>query len=165
MDTVIASIISLLLGLITRDIYSYVQERLKIKHTTVRLFFQEISENEEAFLHLDYYVLIVRYGKDEVRESSSLINKVYKFEGINPKRVVIPVHKKLGVQFKCYVDMRGNINKQELRKFLEKNGFFDIAEDSDKAINKLWFLIPGYSIYKTIDGYKNNFCHPTSLIV
>ena len=162
----VASIIGIFIGLFMRDIYNFTKNKLiYLRDTTeipIKLEFKNVDENEKEFLELEYSVLLVRFGKDEVKESGKLLNKMFKFEGYNPKIAKLRVHKVLGAQFKCFVDYKSEDQFSKIKSFLEKNGFKKISHDDDKFKKRVWFVHPDYSTCITIDGYINNFVHPPS---
>jgi len=172
------SAIGIFLGLFTREIYNFIKNKLKFRMETteisIRLEFKNVYENEKELLELPYSVLLVRYGKDEIKEHKELMNKMFKFEGrSNQKIAKLRVHKVLGAQFKCFVDYavwyshtavdyKSEDQFSKIKNFLERNGFKEISHDDDKFKKRVWFIHPDYSICTTTDGYINNFVHPPS---
>lgn len=156
---IIASIIGILLGLFMKDVYKLIKKKWKCwRETTVipiKLKFCDIVENEKELLGLKYSVLLVRHGKDKVKESGDLLNKAIKFEGHNPKIAKLRVHKVLGAQFKCFVDYKSEDQFDRI-----KSCFKEVSRDDDKMKKRAWFIHPDYSTCTTIDGYVNNFAHP-----
>jgi hypothetical protein len=163
---IVAFIIGVFTRLFTREIYDFVKNKLKYRTETIEmpvtLEFKNVDENEREFLELKYSVLLVRHGKDEVKESGKLLNKMFKFEGYNPKVAKLRVHKVLGAQFKCFVDYKSEDQFGKIKSFLEKNGFKEVSHDDDKFKKRAWFIHPDYSTCTTVDGYINNFVHPPS---
>ena len=165
-SNIVASIIGIFIWLFTKEIYYFLKDKLKYRMETIEiqiiLKFKNVDENEKEFLELKYSVLLVRHGKDEVKESGNLLNKMLEFEGYNPKVAKLRVHKVLGTQFKCFVDYKSGEQFGKIKSFLEKNGFKEVSQDDDRYKNRAWFIHPDYSTRITVDGYINNFVHPPS---
>ena len=94
-------------------------------------------------------------------KAERLLNKEIKFEGYNPKIARIRVHKVHGAQFKCFVDYKSEDQFDKIKEFLEKNGFKEVTHDDDRYKKRAWFIHPDFSTCKTVEGYVNNFAHPS----
>ncbi|MBM3703094.1 MAG: hypothetical protein FJW63_08960 [Actinobacteria bacterium] len=162
---IITTVLGILLGLVIRDIYSFVKHKIRYgtetTKTPITVQFSSIAEGEEEFLKLKYYLLLVKHGKDEViKDPEKLLNKEIKFEGYNPKIAKLRVHKILGAQFKCFVDYENEDQFDRIKNFLEKNGFSEVSHDDARMKKRAWFIHPKYSTCRTEDEYINNFTHP-----
>ena len=161
----IGSLVGNFIASLVKDVYNIAKEYLRYRKDTreipIKLEFKNVAENEKELLALKYSVLLVRYGKDEVKEAEELLNKEIEFEGYNPKIARIRVHKVLGAQFKCFVDYKSKDQFDIIKKLLEKNGFREVTHDDDRYKKRAWFIHPGFSACKTVDGYVNNFAHPS----
>ncbi|MGI0016320.1 MAG: hypothetical protein ACREBU_23110 [Nitrososphaera sp.] len=113
-------------------------------------------------LNLHFGLLHVRDGKDEVSDKGPLLNEEIVFTEIDRLgniEATIRFSKHLGFQFKCYVDYRP-YEFDEVNRLLEGNNFLDISRGEGKPF-RIWFILPGYTTYKTVDGIVNNFYYPS----
>ena len=154
---IVALIIGVFIGLLIRDAYNFIKNKLKYRKDTreipIKLEFKNVAGNEKELLELKYSVLLVKYGKDEVVKAERLLNKEIKFEGYNPKIARIRVHKVHGAQFKCFVDYKSEDQFDKIKEFLEKNGFKEVTHDDDRYKKRAWFIHPDFSTCKTVEGY------------
>jgi hypothetical protein len=120
--------------------------------------------------------LVVRYGTDQYIEHMASDREKHDGRLLNevlPVRVIrdgdsvsfeidLPVHKRLGTQFKCYVDVPKGGPATEIQNFL--SGLPDIHEVSDSSSlnggNRIFFLIKRFATVTTVDGFNNNMCFP-----
>jgi hypothetical protein len=120
--------------------------------------------------------LVVRYGTDQYIEHMASDREKYDGRLLNeviPIRVIrtgdavsfevdLPVHKRLGTQFKCYVEVPKGGPVAEIKKFL--TGLADIHEVSESSSldggNRIFFLIKKFATVTSIDGFNNNMCFP-----
>lgn len=121
--------------------------------------------------------LIVRYGTDSYiehlasdreRHDGRLQNRAIDVhvethsDGSSSFRLRIPVHKRLGTQFKCFVDVEDVSRTTDVLEFLE--GCYSIvsAEHSSSPLHphRLYFLLRDFDVVESIDGHKNNMCFP-----
>jgi hypothetical protein len=107
---------------------------------------------------LRFGVLHVRDGTDE--EPSALLNVQHYLqkEDGNEYSTTIEYDKRLGFQFKCFVDYGSN-DFAEIRELLEQAGFKSISRGPRNS-QRAWFLLPEYAEYTTETGFENNFHLP-----
>jgi hypothetical protein len=113
-------------------------------------------------MDLKFGLLHVRDGKDEVKDSGPLLNKEIAFHEIDRRgtlQAVVVYPENIGFQFKCFVDIKGN-DFEKVKKALEDNGFTEISQGGGKA-SRIWFILPEYKTYKTVDGLLDNFYYPS----
>ncbi|MGH8498090.1 MAG: hypothetical protein ACRERV_04685 [Methylococcales bacterium] len=113
-------------------------------------------------LNLDFSLLHVRDGKDEVTDKGPLLNEEISFKEIDRLgnlEATVRFSKHLGFQFKCFVDYRP-YEFDEVKRLLEDNEFLDIRKGDGKPF-RIWFILPGYITYETVDGIVNNFYYPS----
>jgi hypothetical protein len=117
---------------------------------------------------LRFGLLHVRDGADQARDAGPPVNEVHWFrrkDGDEPRFFVSLRHtKKLGLQFKCFVDYSGMGFEQVadlLRQEEALGKIFDVSEGQPGS-NRAWFLLSSssYPIVNTADGFRNNFLHP-----
>ncbi len=120
--------------------------------------------------------LVVRYGTDQYIEHMAsdrekhdgrLQNMVLPVH-VNRNgqsvsfEVDLPVHKRLGTQFKCFVDVPMGGPAAEIKEFLAS--LPEIHEVSDSSSldggNRIFFLIKRFASVTTVDGFSNNMCFP-----
>lgn len=121
--------------------------------------------------------LIIRYGtdlyverlaSDREREDGRLQNRVFDIpivvhaDGSTSFRLLVPVHKRLGTQFKCFVDVQDATKTTEVLEFLFSCPSIDSPERSSSPLhpNRLYFLLKDFHIIESIDKHKNNMCFP-----
>lgn len=111
---------------------------------------------------LDFGLLHVRDGKDEVADSGPLLNKEIPFTQIDrlgSMEAVVESVVPLGFQFKCYVDHSG-LEFEKVKELLETAGFGHVSKGAGKPF-RAWFIVPEYPTYQTVDGMLNNFFYPS----
>lgn len=129
--------------------------------------------------------LLVRYGTDDYIKS--LASEQDKYEGRLQNKIIeldfpkenssyelklpIPIHKRIGTQFKCFVEPKKPKEKKdenEVKRTLTKiKGTLKKCDDIDKIDisaspnqNRVYFLIKKFPTVKTVDKLRNNFCFP-----
>lgn len=125
-------------------------------------------------------LLLIRYGNDtylstlasdQERFHGRLRNKVIRVaDGSTidekPIKVKLRLHKRLGTQFKFFVDVTGDPGP--VIAYLESH---DTVEDvsskerpkrnpNDVPRHRLFFLLKRFDTEKTVDGHTNNFLYP-----
>lgn len=121
--------------------------------------------------------LIVRYGtdlyiehlaSDQERHDGRLQNRILKVpitlhpDGSTSFRLRIPVHRRLGTQFKCFVDVRDNSRTSDVLEFLSDCQSVVSADRSSSPLHpdRIYFLLRTFPTVKAIDGFENNMCFP-----
>jgi hypothetical protein len=125
----------------------------------------------------EIFCLIVRYGSDQYIEHMAsdrekydgrLINKAVKVQveraedGLVSFLLDLPVHKRLGTQFKCYVDVKPGGPKDAVLEFLSSHdGIHDVSTSSSlKGGERIYFLLKKFATVTTVEGFQNNMCFP-----
>lgn len=132
---------------------------------------------EEIIKFIDgFYCLVVRHGSDQY--ISTLASDQEKYEGrlknkILPIRVsfdksgnailtlTLPVHKRMGTQFKCFVDLKDTNSvgqAQELFDNCDRIG--EVSISKSVRSNRIYFLLDRFAEVTTIDFLKNNIIFP-----
>ena len=120
--------------------------------------------------------LHVRYGTD--RYLSTLASEQEKYEG-RLKNVVLPikvefdrsgnalftlrlpVHKRIGTQFKCFVSVRREDALGNVEAFLNScDRIKDVSVSRSVKSNRIYFLLDRFDAIPTIDGHINNMVYP-----
>lgn len=124
--------------------------------------------------------LIVRYGSDQYiermasdseRYAGRLRNEIINIEISREVETTainfilkLPVHQRLGTQFKCFVDVLDESRLQPTVDFLNTaENIIDVSPSAGPNGNtRIFFLlkIPGCAVVKTVEGYENNMCFP-----
>jgi hypothetical protein len=113
-------------------------------------------------LNLQFGVLHVRDGKDEVLGTGDIVNEEIPFRSVDRQgtmEATITYTKRLGFQFKCFVDHR-QYEYAQIERLLKEAGFLDPSEGGGKKF-RIWFILEGYPTYTTIDGFMNNYYYPS----
>ncbi len=130
---------------------------LKTDKTEIFLKVPEEVLNTE----IKFGLLHVRDGKDEVSDRGELLNKINWFKKVDRQgnlKTSVRYTKNLGFQFKCFADYM-DINFDQLKEVLEKNGYLRVTKGEGKA-KRVWFIHPDYPSCKTVDKIENNFFYP-----
>jgi len=132
----------------------------ELKAISMRIILH-LSEDLQK-LNLNFGVLHVRDGKDEVSDSGPLLNNEINFHEIDRHGNIeaeITLSRQMGFQFKCFVDFKP-YEYDLIKILLEDNKFQHISIGKGKSF-RIWFILPEYDKYKTIDGILNNFYYPS----
>ena len=122
------------------------------------------------------YCQIVRYGtdlyiermaSDQERYEGRLQNRVYKLaternaNGALLVRLRLPVHKRIGTQFKVFVRLREGADVDKAEQFLKTLSFIENVKVSQYlSPKKVSFTLAIFPIVETVEGIKNNFFFP-----
>jgi hypothetical protein len=124
-----------------------------------------------------FYCLIVRYGTDEYL--SKLASDQERFEGRQQLAIrsismrfdekgnaifslKLPIHKRLGTQFKCFVEVRNLDKVPDVLAMLNNcDHTSDVKQSDSFHRNRIYFLLDQFFVVDTITaGVKNNFIFP-----
>jgi hypothetical protein len=121
--------------------------------------------------------LIIRYGtdlyiehlaSDREQQDGRLQNRVVDVpitahpDGSTSFRLRIPVHKRLGTQFKCFVDVQDKSKTAEVLDFLLGCHSIVSPEHSSSPLHpsRLYFLLRDFDVVESVDKHRNNMCFP-----
>lgn len=121
--------------------------------------------------------LIIRYGTDNYierlssdreRHDGRLQNRLIDIpitthtDGSVGFELRIPVHKRLGTQFKCFVDVMDNKSTAAVLNFLAECQNIASPDLSSSPLHKdrIYFLLSSFATVQSIDGHQNNMCFP-----
>lgn len=121
--------------------------------------------------------LIIRYGTDRYiehlasdreKQDGRLQNRVIDVpiqahgDGSTTFRLRIPVHKRLGTQFKCFVDVEDASRTSEVLEFLANCQTIASPDRSSSPLHphRIYFLLRAFDVVKSIDDHSNNMCFP-----
>ncbi len=124
--------------------------------------------------------LLVRYGSDQYLERMAsdsekyfgrLRNEIIDVEVVRDEAAGVinfvlrlPVHQRLGTQFKCFVDVLDRTRLQAAVDFLNQSEqITDVScSAGPRGDARIYFLlnVPGCAVVKTVEGYENNICFP-----
>jgi hypothetical protein len=120
--------------------------------------------------------LHVRYGTDQYL--STLASDQEKFEGRLKNNVLpiklrfdnqgnalfslsLPLHKRIGTQFKCFVTVAREEALASVQQFLaDCDRIKDISVSKSIRSNRIYFLLDRFDEVKTVDGHTNNMVYP-----
>lgn len=119
-----------------------------------------------------FYCHLVRYGTDQYigalasdqeKYEGRLKNKILKIEteldgaGNVTFILKLPVHKRIGTQFKCFVAAKDAGSVPILEEFLKGcEGFHGISASKGIKADRIYFLLDRFFDVTTCDGFKNN---------
>lgn len=121
--------------------------------------------------------LVVRYGTDNYIERLASDREKYDGrlqnraitvpitvheDGSTGFRLSVPVHKRLGTQFKCFVDVLDSSKTAEIFEFLSRCPSILSPDRSSSPLHRdrIYFLLNDFAVTDSIDGHKNNMCYP-----
>jgi hypothetical protein len=75
---------------------------------------------------------------------------------------ILPIHPKLGIKFKPFVDVESMQFVSEVVDALKANGFENVSRSSSAEKQRIYFLLPAsdVKIVKGPDGILDNFLYP-----
>jgi hypothetical protein len=122
-----------------------------------------------------FYCLLVRYGtdsyieklaSDEERHEGRLRLKLIPVdvESDNSGNVFfvlkLPVHKRLGTQFKCFAAVTSMNEVQKVVEILQACAHVkDVKQSDSQYKNRIYFLLDHFAVVDSIDNIKNNFVY------
>lgn len=139
----------------------------------------EISDKK-----IKFQCLIIRYGTDQYIEK--MASEIDKQNGQLQNRVIdiltttnpdtketeftlaLPVHSRLGTQFKCFADIEEKLSPTEMDSLLNQLQTYlqstklvsDVSVSSSEHQHRVYFLLNRFGSVKTADGFLNNHCFP-----
>jgi hypothetical protein len=94
-------------------------------------------------LNLHFGVLHVRDGKDEVKDSGDIANEAVDFTPVDrhgTMQAVVRYRKRLGFQFKCFVDY-GEYDRARIEQLLSQNSNFTEISEGQGAKFRMRFIL------------------------
>ena len=145
---------------------------LSLRTQSVEFTFEALPDRPKEIMALR--CLFVRYGNDQyLRELASdqekhhgrLRNQIRPVvvEEQEDGRVrisfTIRIHRRLGTQFKLFLDVEGETAPVE--EYLARHpNVYDISKSSRPDMMRVFFLIRDFAETTTVDGFKNNIIWP-----
>jgi hypothetical protein len=139
---------------------------------------------ELADKKIKFQCLVIRYGTDQYiekmasdidRQNGQLQNKVIDIKTKTDPgsketefSLALPVHSRLGTQFKCFADIDETLSREDkdsllnqLKAFLESTKIVsDVSISSSEHQHRVYFLLNRFGSVTTVDGFLNNHCFP-----
>jgi hypothetical protein len=128
---------------------------------------------------LKFGYLLVRFGREDVlehpanvmlREEGNIINKAIfaKKTGYDEREkmmkveYLLPVHKKLGLKFKPFVDVSDLSKTNDIISILKNNGFQDVKQSGSAEKQRIYFLLPfkERGVVRSPEGILDNYLYP-----
>jgi len=125
---------------------------------------------------IGFFCLIVRYGSDdylsrlgsdEERNIGRLQNKVVKInfefdlDGNAHLVLELPVHKRLGTQFKCFVEVREGGDAGRVKSILDNcDQVSDVTQSHSQQRSRFFFHVNTFSSVLTVEGVRNDMVFP-----
>lgn len=132
---------------------------LKRETATLKL---EPSERLLEMDEVEFGVLHVRDGKDQVEDSGELLNEKLRLQETENDRAElaakIAFRRELGFQFKFFVDC-DDVEFGTVAEPLRSDGYKNVNE-AESTANRVFFLHPDFPTCETTDGHINNFYYP-----
>lgn len=125
---------------------------------------------------IDFYCLLIRYGTDSYLQG--LASERDKFDGRLQNKIIpikveesdsgnarfilsLPIHQRMGTQFKCFAEVRSSKDLEVASKALNAcERIYDISKSSSQFKNRVYFLLKDFGTSKSVDGIENNVCYP-----
>jgi hypothetical protein len=127
--------------------------------------------------HIDgFSCMHVRFGSDQYL--SSLASDQEKYEGRLRNKVLpiemrfdasgnatftlrLPLHKRIGTQFKCFVTVRHADAVDVVKQFLQGcDRINNLSVSKSVKSNRIYFLLDRFDQVTTVDGHANNMAYP-----
>lgn len=125
---------------------------------------------------VEFYCLIVRYGTDSyIRDMASdrekhdgrLQNRAIPIAVRRHKQdqaefeLRLPIHRRLGTQFKCFAQVRDLDHVDKLLATLQGcDRVYDVSRSSSQFRERVYFLLKDFTVVDTVDGIRNNMSFP-----
>jgi len=181
--TGIVAAVGTVINAITRGILNYATTRY---HSRLKTYVIRVKARLPAELlgKITFHCLIVRYGTDQYiekmaseidRQNGQLQNRIIDIKtrgGVGKKdtefTLELPVHRRLGTQFKCFTEAKKDLpplHKEvflnDVMAFLASTGIAsEISISSSEHQHRVYFLLNRFASVTTVDGFKNNHCFP-----
>lgn len=123
-----------------------------------------------------WYLLVVRYGtEDYLRTMSGEADRTIgrpRYTTIPMKlalsatgevtlRWSLPLHRRLGTQFRCYIEIReGGSGPAVLTGMLKHYDEIEVLETDVMAPKRVYFLLKRFRVVTTVEGIRQNFVLP-----
>lgn len=125
---------------------------------------------------INFYCLVVRYGTDAYLQC--LASDRDRFDGRLQNRVLpiavekdkeenarfvldLPVHQRIGTQFKCFAEVKSEEELEIANKALSACvRVHEVSKSSSQFKYRIYFLLRDFGTTKSIDGIENNICFP-----
>lgn len=148
-----------------------VQHRLVIARGLTRHDFDQVRKSIRG-----WRLMVVRYGTDDYlralageadrhigrpRHSSSGMQLSLSASGEAILRWKLPVHRRLGTQFRCYVVTRkGGGGLSVLADILKHYDEIEVLQPDLPERRRIYFLLAHFQIVTTAEGARNNYVAP-----
>jgi hypothetical protein len=170
-----------ILALVFRVIWSSLSEifnRMRqLLSRRVRIYEIDLNQyNLKSDSNVDFCCLLIRYGTDSYLKS--LASDGDKFDGRLQNKILpitlanldkrdtrlilrLPVHQRIGTQFKCFAEVRNPKDMEAVHNELKGcERIHGISVSSSQFRNRIYFLLKDFGTSKSVDGIENNICYP-----
>lgn len=131
---------------------------------------------EIADLITGFGCLLIRYGSDDYLKA--LASDQEKYEGRLKNKILpietahdpsgnvsftlrLPIHRRLGTQFKCFVNVKDESGMDKVLDFLNSS---DVVSDAGPShgvkANRIYFLVKRFAVVETPEHNRNNMVYP-----
>ncbi|HJP19439.1 MAG TPA: hypothetical protein QF468_12405 [Nitrospinota bacterium] len=161
-DTIIAGLIVAVVGwIITTKLADGIPKLSDVIHKRIAKITLDFSKGFPSE-GMELWVRFIREGKDnpnrvENEKPKIKDKKVKLITGEDVGIVKFLYNKRIGFQYKCYVDFENGLH-EKVKRLLTDNNYKQISRDGEN-LNRLWFLIPDKPTCKTSGGYIDNYFH------
>lgn len=125
---------------------------------------------------INFYCLIIRFGTDSYLQG--LASESDKFDGRLQNKVIpinirktangtaqcvlnLPVHLRIGTQFKCFAEVNSSADLNTALASLEAcERIYDVSKSSSQFRHRVYFLLKDFSVCQSVDKINNNMCFP-----
>jgi len=172
-SAIIAAAIKVIWTILT-EVFKFIRNtRL---HKTLDLLIPIFPYKEDYDDFIDFKCLIIRYGTDQYfqhlasdreKHDGKLKNKtidlkvIHKQSNLPELGLLLPVHKRLGTQFKCFAEIKDPKRIDEfIEEFSKCKKITALSKSKSLFHNRVYFLLNDFGTAKTVDGFTNNLCLP-----
>jgi hypothetical protein len=181
--TGIITVIGTIANWVTRSILNYTTSRY---HSRLKTYILKVNLAlpTELIGNIDFKCLIIRYGTDQYiqkmaseidRQNGQLQNRIIDVRASSKSKdggteftLALPVHSRMGTQFKCFAEVSNKVEKAQRANLLKCTESFlassniatDISMSSSEHEHRVFFLLNRFAAVTTVDGFQNNHCFP-----
>ena len=150
---------------------SHVRQRIVIARGLTRHDYEQVRKGIRA-----WRLLVIRHGSDDYlramagesdrqagRTRYDVINMKLALSAIGEVTLIwkLPVHRRLGTQFRCYIDVReGGAGGEMLTGMLSHYDEIEILPADVPRPTRVYFLLKRFRVVNAADGMKQNIVLP-----
>jgi hypothetical protein len=148
-----------------------VRQRITVARGLTRHDFDQVRKGVRA-----WHVLLVRYGSDDYlrgmagepdrqvgrpRYTTLPMKLALSRVGEVTLHWSLPVHRRMGSQFRCYIEVRpGGSSPEVLTGMLKHYDEIEVLEPEVASPSRVYFLLKRFRVVTNAEGIRHNFVYP-----